>query len=79
MENTNIALSFIIGAIICLLLIAGILFLIIYGILKKKKPFWITGIVIAVIWLCLFILTFLGRHNEGTKIEQDTREQLNSR
>ncbi|MES2513336.1 MAG: hypothetical protein V4580_04300 [Bacteroidota bacterium] len=39
MNSEGIVLAFIIGAIITFLLIGCILFLIIYGIVKKKKSF----------------------------------------
>lgn len=51
----------IIGFIISLLVIAGILFLIIYGLLKKKKAFWISGCAIALLCLLLYLFFYVSR------------------
>ncbi len=74
MENDNIALVFIIGAIVSLLFIAGLLFLIIYGLSKKKKAFWITGTVIASICILLYICNYYRAYHRAIDAEQEIKE-----
>ena len=50
----DIEQAFILFAIIVLLFIGGLIFLIVYGILKKKKAFWVTGVVIASICMLMY-------------------------
>jgi hypothetical protein len=57
----NIALPFVIEAILSLILIAGLLFLIIYGVVKKKRAFWIGGMVITAICLFMYVFTYLNK------------------
>lgn len=47
--GANLARDLILAIVILLLLIATVLFLIFYGIAKKKKAFWISGLLLTLI------------------------------
>jgi apolipoprotein N-acyltransferase len=76
MNSEGIVLAFIIGAIITSLLIVCIPILIIYGIRKKKRSFWITGTVIAAIWLFIYSFFYYSRYANGERIIQPVSQQL---
>ncbi|MBI3518623.1 MAG: hypothetical protein HY062_04600 [Bacteroidetes bacterium] len=75
MHRDHLAEVFIAGAILSMLLMVGILFLILYGIFKKKKAFWLTGTLLAVVWLFLYLFLFSSRSAEAVDATKEAQLQ----
>ena len=70
----------IIGFIILLILVVGILFLIIYGLRKNKKWYWISGCIIATLCILLYLYFYTSRSkqiNSETETIQRYEKELN--
>ncbi len=55
----------ILSVVLSFLFIGLILFLLIYGFIKKKKSFWISGLALALASILLYFFLYHNRYNEA--------------
>jgi hypothetical protein len=74
MESADLGTAITIFVILSLLFIGGILFLIIYGLVKKKRVLWITGVAVGVVSMFLWVFTYCRAYDRTAQITDETKE-----
>jgi hypothetical protein len=76
MESSDFGTAIAIFAFLSILFIVGILFLIIYGLVKKKRVLWLTGVIVGIISLFLWVFTYCRAYNRAAQFTEEAKEQV---